>query len=47
MCNHIWERINDVFVCQKCGLTRTYDGKILFDRKLPNMKLKKRKGKRK
>lgn len=37
MCNHIWKTVNDVRVCQRCGLTvRKTDGKIMFDRKLPN-----------
>lgn len=47
MCNHNWLKINDVDVCSKCGITKTYDGKILFDRKLPNYKPKKRKVKKK
>lgn len=35
MCNHIWRTINDVRVCQKCGLTvRRLDGAVVFDRKL-------------
>ena len=41
MCSHTWQKINDVFVCMRCGLTRTYDGKIIFDRKLVNRKSKK------
>lgn len=45
MCSHTWQKINDVTVCQKCGLTRTADGKIIFDRKLPNYKKKRRKKK--
>lgn len=45
MCGHQWKRINDTWVCIRCGLTRTYDGRILFDRKLPNYKSKKRKKK--
>ena len=36
MCGHVWNKIGGVQVCVKCGLTRTADGKILFDRKLPN-----------
>lgn len=36
MCPHEWLKVNDVFVCLRCGLTRTYDGKIMFDRGLPN-----------
>lgn len=42
MCNHDFAKINDVSVCRKCGLTRTYDGKIFFDKKLTNRKQKKR-----
>ena len=44
MCGHQWKKVNDVYVCIKCGLTKTYDGKIIFDRKLPNNT---KKGKRK
>lgn len=37
MCNHIWKIVNDVRVCVRCGITvRRLDGKILFDRNLPN-----------
>lgn len=43
MCKHQWVKINDVLVCTRCGLTRTMDGKILFDRKLPSYKPKKKK----
>lgn len=43
MCNHDFVKINDVSVCRKCGLTRTYDGRILFDKRLPNRVQKKRK----
>ena len=43
VCNHVWKKVNDVHVCVKCGLTRTYDGKILFDRKLANKVKKVRK----
>ena len=43
MCNHgNTVKINDVRVCLKCGLTITNDGKVIFDRKLPNYKSKKR-----
>lgn len=42
MCNHTYKKINDVWVCIKCGLTRTITGKIIFDRKLPNYKSKRR-----
>ena len=43
MCSHNWQKINDVYVCMRCGLTRTYDGKLIFDRKIANYKPKKRK----
>lgn len=46
MCHHQWQKTNDICVCTKCGLTKTYDGKILFDRRLPNVKRKKRGKKR-
>lgn len=44
MCNHQFIKFNDVIVCGKCGLTTTYDGKVIFDRKIPtyNQKRKKR-----
>jgi len=38
MCNHIWKTVNDVRVCLRCGITmRRLDGKIMFDRKLPDV----------
>lgn len=43
MCSHNWRKINDVSVCLRCGITRTNDGKIIFDRKLPNCRVKKTK----
>jgi hypothetical protein len=43
MCGHQWKKTNDVFVCVRCGMTRTYDGKIMFDRKIVNYKPKKQK----
>lgn len=39
-CPHSWQKINDVQVCMRCGLTRTHDGKFLFDRKIVNYKRK-------
>lgn len=42
MCNHIWKKFNDVWVCIRCGMTRLPDGKIRFDRKLPSEIKKKR-----
>lgn len=44
MCPHTWKKLNDVFVCLRCGMTRTNDGKIFFDRKIVNYRPKKRKG---
>jgi len=46
MCNHEWIKINSVTVCMRCGLTRTNDGTIIFDRKIVNYKPKKRKKKK-
>lgn len=43
MCSHGWQRVGDVWVCVRCGLTRTNDGKLFFDKKLPNYKSKKQK----
>lgn len=41
MCNHIWKMMNDVRVCLRCGITISiFDGRVIFDRKLPE-KLKK------
>jgi len=36
MCNHFWKKFNDFSVCNKCGLTILYNGKIIFDRQAPN-----------
>lgn len=43
MCSHNFVRVNDVIACTRCGLTRTNDGRVIFDRKLVNYKPKKRK----
>ena len=43
MCSHTWKKVNDLIVCTQCGLIRTYDGKIMFDRRLANYKPKKKK----
>lgn len=43
MCPHVWQKVNDVCVCVRCGLTKTHDGKILFDKKIVNYKSKKKK----
>lgn len=40
-CPHVWKKVNDIHVCVRCGLTKTFDGKILFDRKIVNYKSKK------
>lgn len=37
MCKHVWRMVNDVRVCLRCGLTISrFDGKPIFDRKLPD-----------
>ena len=46
MCSHNWIKYNDITACTKCGLTRTDDGKVIFDKKLPNYKPKKRRVKK-
>lgn len=46
MCGHQWRKLNDVYICVRCGLTKTYDGKIIFDRRLPSKLNKKEKRKR-
>ena len=46
MCGHTWKRVNDVWICVRCGLTKTYDGRILFDRKLPSYSDKKKRKKK-
>ncbi len=40
MCKHEMIKVNNVSVCLKCGLTRTPDGRILFDKKIVNYKRK-------
>lgn len=42
MCNHVWKKVEDVHVCLRCGLTRTPDGKYIFDKKITNYRPKKR-----
>lgn len=42
MCKHEFVKVNNVVVCKRCGVTRTEDGKIIFDRKLPSYKPKRR-----
>lgn len=38
MCKHDIKQVNNVRVCVKCGLTRTPDGRIMFDKKIVNFK---------
>ena len=46
MCSHMWKTYNDVRVCLRCGLTvNRFDGRVIFDRKLPNAVQKGRKDK--
>ena len=47
MCSHIWKTVNDIKVCVRCGLTKTFDGRILFDRKIANFNPMKKKKKKK
>ena len=47
MCKHEFVKHNDVTACIKCGMTRIAGGKIIFDKKLPNYKPNKKKGKKK
>lgn len=43
MCNHgNRKKIGAVWVCMNCGLTVLPDGRIYFDRKLPNYKSKRK-----
>ncbi len=37
-CGHIWKQVNDVGVCQKCGLTISKKGEVMFDRNYVNHK---------
>lgn len=43
MCSHCWKKVNDIKVCINCGLTVTYDNKILFDKPIVDYKSKPRK----
>lgn len=44
MCNHAnRKKLGEVYVCLNCGLTILPDGRIFFDKKLPNYKPKKNK----
>ena len=41
MCKHgNTIKVNDIKVCLSCGMTLTYDNKIIFDRKIVNYKRK-------
>lgn len=42
MCSHEWKKVNEIFVCMRCGLTRTPNGNLLFDKGIVNYKPKKR-----
>lgn len=43
MCNHSnRKKVNSVWVCLKCGLTVTEDGKVILDKQLPNYRKKRR-----
>ena len=45
MCKHTWKTVNDLRVCPRCGLTiRLLDGKVMYDKTLPGLLGKKRKG---
>ena len=46
MCNHNFIKINDIKVCIKCGLTRLYNGKIFFDKKIKNFRKEQKNDKR-
>lgn len=37
-CGHDFNKINDVVVCKRCGLIRTFDKRIIFDRDFINEK---------
>lgn len=47
MCKHQFIKINDVSVCKHCGLTFSFDGKIMFDRQFANVGKKVKKKRRK
>lgn len=42
-CNHFWKQINDVGVCQKCGLTISKKGEVMFDRNYINGRKRRKK----
>lgn len=42
MCDHAWKKVNDVWVCAKCGFARLPTGEVMFDRQYPNAIKRKR-----
>lgn len=42
MCKHEFIQINNAKVCKRCGMT-VIGGKVMFDRKFPNYKEKRKK----
>lgn len=44
MCRHMWQTVNGVRACTRCGLTVLPDGKMMLDKKLPGILSRKRKG---
>lgn len=46
MCSHNWRKFGEVWACMNCGLTKTSDGRLFFDKELPNYKPKKKNKKR-
>ena len=48
MCAHEWKKVNDTWICMRCGLTRLEDGFILYDKYILDYKpMGKRRKKRK
>ena len=45
MCGHNWQKVNDAWICNKCGFTRLPNGQVLFDKKYPAV-IKRKQGKR-
>lgn len=46
-CKHTAITVGTLRVCSKCGMTLLDNGKVFFDRKLPDYKPKRKKGKKK
>lgn len=46
MCSHCWRKVNDVWICTKCGLTRLIDGRFYFDHQYRDIAGKKRRRRR-